>query len=344
MYLHSPVSMALDLALIKTNLLNPATLSFCFGAFARAIRSELSIPKDIHAALSLFLLFSIGLKGGHELALAPGSELLGPALVTILLGLIIPVVAFLILRRIGRMSIPDSAGIAAHYGSVSAVTFIAAQTFVTELLRSKPHLPPLEGYLPTLVALLESPGIGVALALGIFLGDRSKERSNSSMLHEIFTGRSMLLLVGGLFLGALMGQSNWESIAPFFDPKGGIFRGLLCIFLLDMGIAAASRLKDVRKVGFFLLCFGVTMPVIGALFAIVLGQLSGLSVGGTVVLAAMAASASYIAAPPAVKASLPDANPGYYLTLALAITFPFNIAIGIPLYFRLTEWYYLLLS
>jgi hypothetical protein len=137
-----------------------------------------------------------------------------------------------------------------------------------------------------------------------------------------------------------MGARNWETIAPLFDPKGGMFKGLLCIFLLEMGIAAASRFGEIRRVGVFMIAFGVTIPLIHALLAIPLGHLSGLSLGGTAILATMSASASYIAAPPAVRATLPDANPAYYLTLALAITFPFNILIGIPLYFRITEYYF----
>jgi hypothetical protein len=241
---------------------------------------------------------------------------------------------------VGRLSIIDSAGIAAHYGSVSAVTFIAAQAFVNEILLTRPDLPPLEGYLPTLVALMESPGIHVALALGIFLGNTSSSRSTASLLHEVLTGRTMFLLVGGLIIGSVIGTKNWQTIAPLFDPTGGVFKGLLCIFLLEMGISAASRMGELKHVGLFLVGFGVSIPVIHALLAIPLGHLAGLSLGGTAILATMAASASYIAAPPAVKASLPAANPAYYLTLAMAITFPFNIVIGIPLYFTLTELYF----
>jgi hypothetical protein len=251
-----------------------------------------------------------------------------------------PLCAYALLRKVGRLSVADSAGIAAHYGSVSAVTFIAAQAFVGEMLVARPELPRLEGYLPTLVALMESPGIHVALALGVFLGSRSSGRSTASLIHEIVTGRTMVLLVGGLMIGCVIGTKNWETIAPLFDPKGGMFKGLLCIFLLEMGIAAASRLGEIRGVGIFMVGFGITIPVIHALLAIPLGHLSGLSVGGTAILATMAASASYIAAPPAVRAMLPDANPAYYLTLALAITFPFNILVGIPLYFRISDYYF----
>jgi hypothetical protein len=302
--------MSYNAALVSTNLLNPITLSFCLGAIARFARSELTVPKDVYAGISLFLLFAIGLKGGHELSHATLAAIAAPAAVTVLLGILTPLSAFCILRRIGRLSTVDSAAIAAHYGSVSAVTFIAAQAFVTELLATRPGLPPLEGYL----------------------------------LHEVLTGRTMVLLVGGLVIGSVMGAKNWDTIAPLFDPKGGMFKGLLCIFLLEMGMAAASRFKEIGSVGWFMLAFGITLPVLHALLAIPLGHLAGLSLGGTAVLAAMSASASYIAAPPAVRATLPDANPAYYLTLALAITFPFNIIVGVPLYFHMTEWYFQLFS
>ncbi len=325
---------------LSASLLNPLTLSFCLGALARIARSELSVPRDVYTGISLFLLFATGLKGGHELSQVAFLTILGPAAVTVLLGLLTPLCAYLLLRKIGRLSVADSAGIAAHYGSVSAVTFIAAQAFVAEMLLARPELPRLEGYLPTLVALMESPGIHVALALGVFLGSRTSNRSTASLVHEIVTGRTMVLLVGGLLIGWVMGAKNWETIAPLFDPKGGVFKGLLCIFLLEMGIAAAARLGELRGVGMLIVGFGITIPLLHAVLTIPLGHLSGLSVGGTAVLATMAASASYIAAPPAVRATLPDANPAYYLTLALAVTFPFNIVVGIPLYFHISEYYF----
>jgi hypothetical protein len=338
------ISMSYNDAAVATNLLNPATLSFCLGAAARFVRSELSIPKDVHSAISLFLLLAIGLKGGHELAGAPIGALVGPVTATVLLGVLTPVIAFLLLRGVGRLTATDSAAIAAHYGSVSVVTFIAAQTFVTEALAARPDLPRLEGYLPTLVALLESPGIMVALLLGCMFGKSSKDRDIKGLIHEVVTGRTMFLLLGGLVLGSVMGQKNWASIAPFFDPAGGVFRGLLCFFLLEMGISAASRLAEVRRSAPVMLGFGILLPLINASLGIIAGHWAGLSVGGTAVLATMASSASYIAAPPAVKATLPDANPAYYLTMALAVTFPFNIVVGIPLYFDLTERFFKIFS
>jgi hypothetical protein len=332
--------MSYNEAAIASSLLNPAALSFCLGAAARFVKSELSVPKDVHSAISLFLLFSIGLKGGHELSGSSMATVAAPALATLLIGLITPLIAFWLMKRAAGMSVSDSAAIAAHYGSVSVVTFIAAQTCVSEILLGRPDLPRLEGYLPSLVAIMESPGIMVALLLGVLCGNRSGQRPLKSVVHEVLTGRTMLLLVGGMVLGSVMGHRNWQSIAPFFDPAGGIFRGLLCIFLLDMGMSAASRLCEVRRSALVIIGFGVLLPILNASVAILLGILAGLSVGGTSVLATMAASASYIAAPPAVRATLPDANPAFYLTMALAVTFPFNIVVGIPLYFHLSDLAY----
>lgn len=327
-------------ATLASNLLNPATLSFCLGAVARFVKSELVIPKDVYAGISLFLLFAIGLKGGYELSEVSLSAFWGPALATLALGLVTPLIAYVAGRRIGKLSVVDSAAIAAHYGSVSAVTFIAAQGFVGEMVALRPDLPRLEGYLPTLVALLESPGITLALLLGGLLGEGASDRSKVSIIHEVVTGKTLFLLLGGLVIGSMIGEKHWGGIAPLFDPKGGIFRGLLCIFLLEMGIAAASRLGEIKKAGLAMVAMGIGLPLLNAIIGIALGYFSGLSLGGTAVLATMAASASYIAAPTAVQATLPSANPAYYLTLALAITFPFNIVVGIPLYFALSEWFF----
>lgn len=320
--------------ILQANLLSPIVLCFILGVFAKLIRSEFSLPKEIYMGISIYLLLALGLKGGVELAHSSWNEILGPIGITLLIGCVTPISAYLILRRIGRFSTSDSAAIAAHYGSVSAVTFIAAQVFVTDMLRKNPGLPPVEGYLPTLLTLLESPGIHIALAIGA-VKTAKRGQSVLPVLHEVLTGRTMVLLVGGLIVGYFMDPKGWEVVAPFYDPKFGIFKGLLCIFLLEMGVVAGSRMGDLKKVGPFLLAFGTVVPLLHGALAIVLGSWVGLSVGGSTVLAAMAASASYIAAPPAVRVTLPDANPSYYLTLALAITFPFNVVVGIPIYFEL---------
>lgn len=187
----------------------------------------------------------------------------------------------------------------------------------------------------TLLTLLESPGIHIALALGVLNATRADGGADwRKELREILTGRAMLLLVGGLAIGWLMGERGWKSVAPFFD---GCFKGALVLFLLEMGLVAGERLSDLKKTGPFLIGFGVALPVLHGALGVLLGRWTGLSVGGCTVLAAMASSASYIAAPPAVRTTLPDANPTYSLTLALAITFPFNILFGIPLYYSLAQ-------
>ncbi len=323
------------LSTLQANLLSPIPLAFALGVIARSIKSEFSLPKDLYASLSIYLLFALGLKGGAELAHATFDSIARPAAATLLLGCITPISAFLILRSVGRFSSADSAGIAAHYGSVSAVTFIAAQQFVQRVGA------PLESFMPTLLTLLESPGIHIALAIGAIQRNRALGRSGGAetssiwqVLHEVLTGRTMVLLVGGLLVGYLMGESGWKAVSPFFDSG---FKGALMLFLLEMGIVAGSRLGDLRKVGPFLMGFGIAVPLMHGALGVVLGHWAGLSVGGCTVLAAMAASASYIAAPPAVRLTLPEANPTYSLTAALAITFPFNILAGIPIYYRIAQ-------
>ncbi len=317
--------------LLTNNLLSPITLSFFLGILARRMHSEFSLPKDIYMGIAVYLLFSLGLKGGVELAHATFLTIAAPAGVTLLLGCITPLTAYGVLRRLGRFNVADSAGIAAHYGSVSAVTYIAAQTFVGSMGATA------EGFMPTLLALLESPGIHLALAIGA-IKSADQGRSIGSVLHEVLTGRTMVLLVGGLVIGFLIGEKNWSSIEIFYDTKGAIFKGVLCLFLLEMGVVAGDRLGDLKKVGPFLLVFGIVLPIVHGALGVGLGRLAGLSVGGCTMLGAMAASASYIAAPPAVRITLPQANPTLSLTCALAITFPFNILAGIPLYYQLAAW------
>jgi uncharacterized protein len=316
--------------ILRVNLLSPIALAFVLGVIARSVRSEFSLPKEIYQGLSIYLLWSLGLHGGVELAHAQLGAIAVPASVTLAIGCVTPISAYLALRHIGRLGEADSAGIAAHYGSVSAVTFIAASTFVKGM-----GIEP-EGFMPTLLTLLEIPGIQIALMIGA-LRTRSTSRPVREILHEVLTGRTMVLLVGGLIIGALIGDKNWQAIAPFYDTKGAVFRGALCLFMLEMGVLAGARLGDLKRVGPFLFAFGIIAPLVHGTLAAWVGTLAGLSIGGATILGAMAASASYIAAPPAVRMTLPDANPTYYLTLALAITFPFNVLAGIPIYYRIAQ-------
>ena len=325
---------------LRANFCSPLTLAFAFGVFARVIRSELSLPKDFYASLSIYLLFAIGLRGGAELSQSNPAELAFPALATLLIGCITPITSWIVLRRLGRLSISDAAGIAAHYGSVSAVTFVAAQQFAVSRGLS------VEGYLPALLALLEIPGIQIAIAIGLLnlrregeLGQGSSGGEDSkglwAALHELLTSRSLLLLVGGLAIGLAAGPEGCKPVQPLFE---GLFRGALTLFLLEMGLTAGGRLSDLRKVGVFLVGFGILMPILHGFLGAWLGWLSGMSIGGSMILATMASSASYIAAPPAVRMSLPEANPAFSLTAALAITFPFNLLIGIPCYYQMASW------
>lgn len=311
---------------LAANLLSPIILAFALGVIASLVRSDLRLPEAVYNGLSIYLLLAIGLKGGVELNRTPIAEFIWPALLTLFLGILTPIIAYNVLRRLGRFDRVNSAAIAAHYGSVSAVTFIVAITFGAMTGR------PAEGFMPALVAILEVPAIVVALMIA-FTRDK-RAGSWKEALHEALAGRSIILLVGGLLIGLAVGPAGFEPVAPFFVSG---FQGALTLFLLEMGIIAARRLKDLRKVGFFLIAFGILLPIFHGALAVWLGSLAGLSMAGSAVLGAMVSSASYIAAPAAVRIALPEANPTFYLTASLGITFPFNVTLGIPLYYALAE-------
>lgn len=315
--------------LVAANLATPVVLAFALGIVAAAVRSDLKIPEEIYAALSIYLLLSIGLKGGAALAATPLATVVLPLLATLALGLATPTWCFAALRGLGRFSVEDSAAIAAHYGSVSVVTFIAAMGFVERAGY------PAEAFMATLVVALEIPGIVVALLIARRSGRDAVGLGKA--LAEIFSGRSILLLLGGVVIGAISGTRGLAEVKAFFvDP----FKGALCLFLLELGIVTGRRMRDVRRVGPFLLAFGIGAPLINGALGVLLGRFAGLPIGGAAVLGAMASSASYIAAPAAVRLALPAANPAYYLTASIGITFPFNLAFGIPLYFALARWIY----
>ncbi len=313
----------MSLDLVVDNLTSPMVLAFALGALAAAFRSDLAFPKGLTDGLSAYLLLAIGWKGGQALAEASLGEIWLPAVVTLVLGVTTPFVAFAALRTL-RFERIDAAAIAAHYGSVSAVTFAAGLTF----LDARGDSP--EGFMATLLALLEVPGIVIALALagaggGVRLG---------RVVRETVTGKGIVLLVGGLVIGALASDTGAAQVSPFFE---GLFFGVLTVFLLDLGLIAARRARDLRVGGARLVGFALVMPLVGGTVGVLLGTASGLSSGGAAILGIMAASASYIAATAAVRQTLPDASPALYLTASLAITFPFNLAVGIPLYAALAD-------
>ena len=306
--------------LVSMNIGSPAVLAFVLGLLAVAMRSDLRFPEQITSFLSTFLLFAIGLKGGMKLREAPFSDVIGPAALTLVIGFTVPLIAFRVARRFLRLDIKNAASMAAHYGSVSAVTFTAADNFA----RAAGTSP--AGFLPALVALLEIPGIIVAMVIaGRLAGGVPTRRA----IHEVVTGKSIVLLVGGLVIGAVAHPEPLAKVEPLFI---GLFPGVLCLFLLDLGTLAGRRFSDVRRTGWRLVVFGIGVPLLVGTAGTVAASLIGMSVGSAAVLGTMTASASYIAAPAAVRVGLPDANLGVSLGAALGITFPFNLIVGIPLF------------
>lgn len=317
---------------IQANLLSPAVLFFLLGVFATLVKSDLKFPEPLYLGLTIYLLTAIGFKGGASIAKAGLAAVWLPALAAIVLGTLISLWSYPILRFIGRLLAVDAAALAAHYGSCSAVTFIAATNFLKSVNQ------PFEEYASAFLAVMESPAIIVGVVLGKLAIQTPGEKLGPMLkvaLHEALLGRSVILLVGGLMVGFLSGQPGLDTTAGFFVAP---FQGVLALFLLEMGMVAARRFGDLRKVGVFLVAFGVTMPLVNGAIGVALGHFTGLSLGGSMLMGVLAASASYIAAPAAVRLSLPDANPTLYLTSALAITFPFNITIGLPIYFQIAKW------
>ncbi|MEY4165873.1 MAG: hypothetical protein RL419_1715 [Actinomycetota bacterium] len=306
--------------LVSLNLGSPVVLAFLLGVIAAFIKSDLRFPEQVTSLLSTYLLFAIGLKGGLRLRESSVSELAWPVVITLIIGVATPVIAFFVARSFVRLDTINAASLAAHYGSVSAVTFTAAESFA----RAAGTLE--EGFLPALVAVLEIPGIVVALVIA----SRARQgRSMSSAIHEVLTGKSVVLLLGGLVIGTVANQEALTRVEPFFI---GLFQGLLCLFLLDLGTLAGQRFNSIRRAGARLLVFATVLPVTFGVIGVLLASLVGMSSGGATVLAAMAGSASYIAAPAAVRVGLPEADIGVSLGAALGVTFPFNLIIGIPLY------------
>jgi hypothetical protein len=308
----------LTLALI--NLTSPPVLAFALGLIAVSIKSDLRLPEAVYQALAIYLLLGIGIKGGVALRAVGWSDIALPLLATIALGVIIPTLAFGALTVTTKLDTINRGALAAHYGSTSLVTFTASLVFLDSISEAY------EGFVTTLLATMEVPGI----IIGLLLASRGLSRSVSwsESMREVLTSRSIVLLVGGLTLGALTGASGFEGIEPFFS---GLFPGILTLFLLELGIVAGRRLRDVSLGGWGLVAFAIWFPLVAGILGVTAGLLSGLSLGGSTVLGVISASASYIAAPAAVRLALPEASPGVYLTAALGITFPFNLIAGIPL-------------
>jgi hypothetical protein len=302
-------------------LLSPVILFFILGALAAAFRSDLAIPEAVAKGLSLYLMAAIGLKGGVEVSQSGFTqEMALAALAGLVLSFLIPLPLFLALKKLGRLDTVNAAAVAAHYGSVSVVTFVAG----SQVLGSGGM--PAAGYMVAVLALMETPAIIVGLMLARSGGNTQVQPGNG-LLHETLLNGSVVLLMGSFIIGLIAGPQGFAPIAPLFQD---IFTGMLCLFLLDMGLVAMRRLRESRALTWRLAGLGIVFPVINGTIGVMVGAVIGLDAGSAAALGMLAASASYIAVPAAMRLALPQADPGLYLAMSLAVTFPFNITIGIP--------------
>jgi hypothetical protein len=319
--------------LILQNLLSAPVLFFFLGVLAVLVGSDLEIPSPLPKLFSLYLLLAIGFKGGLELA---HSGLTSLVLLTIgaavAMSLLVPLTSFLVLRS--RLDPANAAAVAASYGSISAVTFITAESFLTIL---QIHF---DGFMVAALALMESPAIVVGVVLAKLAGRHGGSAQPlrwREVLQEAFLNGSVFLLIGSLVIGYLVtafSPSGLARMEPFTDK---LFYGALCFFLLDMGLVAAQRLQDLRRAGAFLVGFAVLAPLVHAVAGLLLSRLLGLGVGDALLFMVLCASASYIAVPAAMRMTVPEANPSLYISSALGVTFPFNVVVGIPLYLTLAQ-------
>ncbi|MCE7991712.1 MAG: sodium-dependent bicarbonate transport family permease [Roseivirga sp.] len=320
----------MNLSLLGENLTNPALLFFFLGIVAVQLKSDLEIPPTSSKFISLYLLMSIGFKGGQELAHSElNLEIIWSLCLGLLMALSVPVYCFFILKN--RMSISNAGAIAAAYGSVSAVTFVTAVSFL------EMQQIPFGGHMVAVMALMEAPSIIIGvLLMALFAKDQPSQVSSTKILKHSVTNGSVLLIIGSLIIGYMASEAQAEGIAPFTTD---IFKGFLAVFLLDMGIVSGKRIKSFMDNGWFPLVFAIVVPVInGCLMAWVSGSVTEVP-GNRLLFAILAASASYIAVPAAMKLAAPKANPSLYVPMALAITFPFNITLGMPLYYCIIEMF-----
>lgn len=318
----------MNVDLILQNMLNPPVLFFFLGMLAVFFKSELSIPQPLPKLFSLYLLIAIGLHGGYELSKS-GLDLyiFEALLIAVVMSMLVPIYSFFILRT--KIDVYNAIAIAATYGSISAVTFITGITYLQTIGIEY------GGFMVASMALMESPAIVIGLVFAAMFvksddGEEDEKTNWKEILREAFLNPSVFLLVGALIIGIATGEKGWHSMEPLF---GTLFKGFLAFFLLDMGLVAARKIHELKKVGFFLIAFALIMPMVNALVATGLAYAFEIEKGDAFLLALLSASASYIAVPAAMRLSVPQANPGIYLPLSLAVTFPFNISLGIPLYY-----------
>jgi len=320
----------MDLHFLINNLTNPALLFFFLGLIAVQLKSDLKIPENSSKFISLYLLLSIGFKGGQELSHSNlNSEIFWSLLFGIFLATVVPIYAYYILRR--KFSVPNSGAIAAAYGSVSAVTFVTTISFL------EMEQIPFGGHMVAVMALMEAPSIIVGMLLiSIYNKKKEDSLSMSNVIKHSLTNGSVLLILGSLMVGFLANDAQAEGIKPFTTD---IFKGFLAVFLLDMGIVSGKKLSDFIKKGWFAVIFAIVIPIINGLIVAIVSGFFVAEIGNRLLFAVLAASASYIAVPAAMKLAAPKANPSLYIPMALAVTFPFNITLGIPLYLCVINYF-----
>lgn len=322
------------------SLLIPAVLFFALGVFAKLINSDLKFPEGMTKGIGIYLLLAIGLKGGIALGEADFGLAVYSIIWAVILGFGLPAIGYMLLRFRNKISKFDAAAIAAHYGSVSAATFLTAVAFLEVSGVSY------ESYPIIMMVIMESPAIIFGLVVAAMVrkqmaaSDSGVEEVKTEwgpLLREAFTNGSVVVLLGAMIIGTVAAPEALEKVMPFTKE---IFMGVLCLFLLDMGMEAAKKAHTLKQAGITLVSFGIVMPLVGGTVGIVVGiSILDFSVGGAFLLAILSASASYIAVPPVMRYGVPEANSSYYLTLSLGITFPFNVVVGIPLFYQMTTMY-----
>jgi len=312
-------------SILVDNILTAPVIAFVVALIATLLKFDLRIPDALYPILSTFLLLAIGIKGGKALSVSSPSELWQPLLAAIAIGVITPLIAFALFRKTAKLDITNAAALAAHYGSVSAVTF----TVLLSTLDSQGIA--YEGFVSGLLAVLEIVGIVVAL----FLAHKFSAGTDwKSGLSEVIRGKSIAFLVAGLLIGLIVGPERLAPTDPLFV---GLFSGALTLFLVELGAIAANRLRDFKAAGIRVVLLGIAIPMINGFLGALAGAAAGMSTGGVAVMATLAGSASYIAAPAAVRVALPQASAGIYVTASLGVTFPFNLTLGIPLYIAMAK-------
>lgn len=302
---------------------SPVILFFVLGLIAAFARSDLAIPEALAKGMSLYLMAAIGLKGGVAVAKSGiDAKILGALLIGIVASFTLPLLANLLLRTFGRLDRINAGAVAAHYGSVSVVTYVTA----VEILTGAAMAP--QGFMVAVLAAMETPAILTGLLLARGLGKSGDGRSKGELLHEVFLNASVVLLLGAFAIGMIAGPDGFAEVTPFFDAG---FKGVLCLFLLDMGLIAARRIMDARAVTWRLAVIAIVLPLINGALGTLAAHSIGLDVGSVAAFGVLCASASYIAVPAAMRLALPEADPGIYLTMSLSVTFPFNILINIGL-------------